>query len=104
MHSGLYYLDRSVVTDFHRCVRWERDLWKTEGTRIGSFAGTRDLEHWYHGEGHVWWSTIRPISSEAQVDVEEGRSVPLEPTRLDGYSSTTDRPICSVCRCSHATT
>jgi hypothetical protein len=103
MHSHLYHLDGRVVADIHGCVRWEWYLWEAECARVGSFAGTGDLEHWYHGKRHVLCSTIRSVSPESQVDVEESCCVTLEPAWLESYSSTKYWPCCSVRRCGHTT-
>jgi hypothetical protein len=92
MHRGFYHLDGSVIADIYTLVRWQRYLWEAESAWIRSFAGTSDLEHWNHGEGHIWWSAVWSIRSESQVDVEERRSVPLEPAWLNGYCSTADWP------------
>lgn len=44
---------------------------------------------------------VRRDCAQAQVDVDEGGLMTLEPARLDGNSAASDRPFRSISGCRH---
>jgi hypothetical protein len=55
------------------------------------------LEGWDHVEGHIGW-----LFAEAEVDVDEGSCMALEPAWLKGDCAASHRPFGSVARGWHA--
>lgn len=101
MHRRLHNLNRSIIPHIHRRIRREGNLRQTKRSRIRSLAWPSDLEHWHHGERHVWGTAergiiFRTIVAESEVDVEEGGGVALEPAGLDGDGAAGYRPVGAV--------
>jgi len=95
-------LDGGIVTDVHGGVGREGDLRQAEGAGVGSVAGTVDLEDGHHGEGHVGGTAVRAVGAEAEVDVEEGGAVALEPAGLEGEGAAEEGPGCAVAGGAHS--
>ncbi len=72
-------------------------MWQAECARVWVLCGPYDLEGRHHVEGHVEWDL-----AEADVDVEEGGGVALEPARLDGEGAALDGPFGAVRGHGHA--
>jgi len=70
------------------------------GVRV--LARPNDLEDRNHGEGHVGRSIVRSVGAEAQIDVDEGSGVALEPAWLESDSTTGYGPLGAVGCCWHA--
>ena len=79
MHSRLHNLNGRIPPHNRRIIRRQRHLRQTKRARIRLLCGARDLEDGHHGEGHVGWE-----GAVAEVDVEEGGGVALEPAGLEG--------------------
>ena len=78
----LHRLDGCVVPNLDGHVRGQRHLGQADGARVGVLAGADDLEDGHHGEGHVGRAVVGSVGAEAQVHVEEGCRVALEPAGL----------------------
>lgn len=99
MLRNLHDLDRCVVARRYGGVGWQGHLGQTHGARVRVRAGADDLEGRDHGEAHVFGAAVGSIGAEAQVDVQEGCLVALEPARLEGDGAALSGPVCSVCGC-----
>ena len=97
MHRALDHLNRSIPPFHRRIIRRQRHLRQTKRARVRQARGAGNLEDGHHGQGHVGRER-----SVAQVDVEEGGGVALEPARLNGDGSAGEGPECAVGREGHA--
>jgi len=88
---GLNDLDCGVVAHVDRQVGWYGDLWQADRARVGLGRGANDLEGRNHDVRHVRWNC-----SQAQVHVDEGRGVALEPAWLDGDGAAADGPFGAI--------
>lgn len=102
--SQLDNLDGSIVASLDGRICWQWDLRQAERARVRVLAGTDDLEGGNHGEAHVLWAAAGSICSEAQVHVQEGGRVALEPAWLKSNGTTCCWPVRPVRRCVHSTT
>ena len=102
MYCRLHDLNRCIIPDVRcRYAAWQRDLREADRAWVRVLGWTDDLEDGYHGEGHVGWSVIGTVGAKAHVHVEEGGSVALEPSRLEGDSSAIYGPVRAVCCGAH---
>jgi hypothetical protein len=97
VHRRLNNLDRRLVAHVHRRVRRQRHLRQAERARVRIPRRPDDLEGGHHVEGHVEGGL-----AEAQVDVDEGACVALEPAGLDCYGAAFQGPFGAVLRGGHA--
>lgn len=102
MYGRLHDLDRRVVAHARARVGGKRHLRQAEGARIWVLARADDLEDGHHGEGHVGRPMVGPVGAETEVDVEEGRSVPVKPTWLQGDGAASCGPEGAVGGGAHA--
>lgn len=96
MNGQLDHLDRRVIASLDDRVGRQWNLRQTHCAGIGVFAGTEDLERRHNGQAHVQGTAVRPIGSEAHVDVKKGCGVALEPSWLECERTACRRPICPV--------
>ena len=97
MHCRLDQLNCCVVSNIDCKIGWKRNLGETEGSRIWILAGADNLHAIEHDIRHV-----RRICAKAQIDVDEGSSVSLEPSRLECDGTAFQRPLGAVCRGGHS--
>lgn len=103
MYGRLHDLDRCIIPHVW-CwyAAWQRDLRETDRAWVRVLGWTDDLEDGYHGEGHVGWSVIGTVRAKAHVHVEEGGSVTLEPSGLEGDGAAVYGPVGAICCGAHA--
>ena len=87
MDRRLDHLNGGIPADHGGIIRGQRHLRQTEGAGVRLAGGAGDLEDGLHGQRHVGWE-----GAVAQVDVEEGGGVALEPAGLDGDGAARDGP------------
>lgn len=95
-------LDRRVVAGVHDGIGGERDLRQADGARVGALGGAEQAKGRHHGERHVLGPVVGPVGAEAQVYVDGGLVVALEPAGLEGEGAAERRPEGSVARGAHA--
>ena len=103
MYCRLHDLNRCIIPDVRcRYAAWQRDLREADRAWVRVLGWTDDLEDGYHGEGHVGWSVIGTVRAKAHVHVEEGGSVTLEPSGLEGDGAAVYGPVGTICCGAHA--
>lgn len=96
MDGELDDLDGRLVTSLYRRVLGQRHLREADGSGEGVVGGTENLELRNHGESHVGRATVWAVISESHVDVGKGSLVASEPSRLEGDSTSSRRPVRAV--------
>jgi hypothetical protein len=102
MKRRLHDLNRRIIPDIDRRVRREGHLWEAESARVRVLVGPDDLEYAGHGEGHVGGTAAGTVGAEAEIDVEEGGGMALEPAGLYGDGAAFEGPQGAVGGCGHA--
>lgn len=97
MFGSLDHLDRGKVAHFGRYSLREQNLRQTDGAWVGVVGGPHDLERRDHRVAHV-----RGSPAHAEVDVDKGCGVALEPAGLEGDGTAADGPFGAVLRGGHA--
>lgn len=98
MHGNLNDLDGGVVARLDGGVAGQRHLGQADGARVGVLGWAQDLEGADHGVAHVLGPAAGAVGAEAQVHVDEGRGVALEPAGLEGDGAAGRGPVGAVCR------
>lgn len=93
MRSKFHNLDGSQIASLDDGAGGQRDLREADGTGVGVLGRAEQLEGRDHGVGHVHGTVVGSVGAEAQVDVEEGRLVALEPSRLECDGAAGRRPV-----------
>jgi hypothetical protein len=104
MHGDFDNLNSGIVTGLDVGAGRQRDLRDAHGAGVWVLARSKELKERHHWIGHVRRAIVWAIRSKAQINVEEGLSMALEPARLEGYGAACCRPKCPVRRRPHATT
>lgn len=102
MHRQLDQLDGGVVAGRDVGAGREGHLRQADGARVRVLAGAEDLEGRHHRVGHVGRAAVGPVGAEAEVHVDEGRQVALEPARLERHGAAGCWPVGAVCGCGYA--
>lgn len=84
MLCNFHHLNGGIVTSLDTRVDGQRHLGQTDSARVRVCAGADDLEGRDHWVAHVLGPPVGPVGAVAEVDVDKGGLVALEPTRLDG--------------------
>lgn len=92
-------LDRGIIAYFGIEGIGYSDLGKTERSRVWICVRSVELKGGCYGMAHVSW-----YGSESQVNVDEGCFMAAEPSGLERYGTTGNRPFCTVRSLRHSTT
>lgn len=91
MLGSLNNLNGRQIAHIHRYIGGQRHLWQTKGARVWVRTGADDLKRRQHGVAHVGRS-----GAEAEIEVEKGRLVALEPSWLYRDCAALDGPFGAV--------
>jgi hypothetical protein len=83
VHRQLNHLDRGVIASLDVRTRRKGYLRQADSAGIRVFAGSEDLEGGHHRVRHVGRATVGAVCAEAEVHVDEGCCMALEPARLE---------------------
>jgi len=84
-------LNSRVVADLRRVVCGQRYLWQAELAWVLLVRRSLNLEHWQHR-----MRVVQRLIAVAHVDVEHGKRMAREPSRLNRDGATLQRPLCAV--------
>lgn len=85
-------LNSRIVALLDSHVGGQRNLRHTDAqARVCVVGGTDNLEHGLHDE-----RVVARSGAKAQVDIDQGLLVALEPARLKGNGAAVDGPVCAV--------
>lgn len=91
MLGRLNKLDSGIITRAHTDIGRQRNLRQTHGARVWVVGRASDLERRHDRVAHILGNL-----AESKVDIDQGILVAREPARLEGDSTTADRPLGSV--------
>ena len=91
MLGRLNQLDSSIITRADTDIGRQRNLRQTHGTRVWVVGRASYLERRHNRVAHILGNL-----AESKVDINQGILMAREPARLEGESTTADRPLGSV--------